>query len=61
MFQLSVIAMLAAQATEESLPKKAVKIVVLTEPTMAVAEATAGVVDVNSTDIAQLLEGEEIL
>ena len=53
--------MLAAQTTEESLPKKSVKIVVLMEPTMAVDEAIDEVVDVNSIDIAQLLEGEDVL
>ena len=53
--QLSVTAMLAAQITEESqLAKKAVKIVVLMEPTMAVDEVTAVEVTVNSTDIATL-------
>jgi hypothetical protein len=58
-FQLSATAMLAAQTTEESqLEKKAVKIVVLMEPTMAADEATAVEVAVNSTDIATPLEGE---
>ena len=61
LFQLSVIAMLAAQTTEESLLKKAVKIVVLMEPTIAVDEAIDEVVDVSSIDIAQLLEGEDVL
>jgi hypothetical protein len=54
--------MLAAQATEESLPvKTAVKIVELMEPTMAVDEVAVGVeADVRSTDIATLLEGKKI-
>ena len=54
--------MLAAQATEASLPvKKAVKIVELMEPTMAVDEVAVDVeVDVHSTDIATLLEGKKI-
>lgn len=52
--------MQAAQATEANLPvKKAVKIVVLMVPTMDVdVEADAVEVDVNSTDIATLLEGK---
>ena len=61
MLQLSVTAMQAAPTTEESPPKKAAKIVVLMEHMMAVDEATAEVVDVNSTDIALPSEGENIL
>ena len=59
--QLSVIAMQAAQTTEANLPvKKAVKIVVLMEPTMDVDEVHAVEVHVSSTDIAPVLEGKRI-
>ena len=58
------IATLAAQATEESLPvKKAVRIVGRMEPTMVGDGAAAAAeveVDVNLTGIAVRLEGEII-
>ena len=63
MFQLSVIAMPVAQATEASLPvKKAVKIVELMEPMMVGDEAAVDVeVDALGTATATLLEGKGIL